>query len=225
MELGNAAFGNSRGNYPVDRGLQDIFHELLIEPFGFNGYGYPEDEMLSDWTELPEGGYTNGTFIFRQYFWGDCQCGWDDVSFTFDDSHSDECYRTKLDALHKQYGEEQSGGFWHVPWNCKPYKKARTLLCKEMGLDPDCGCEAHCTCDNPSRYKAWFDENKLGEHGHKDTCRIILPNFECPEVGLKIKWYKYALRDSYSNIPLNEQLIRTMARLIKTKKLAVLREK
>ena len=38
MELGNMLFGNSRGDFPVDRGLQDLFTDAL-ERAGFDGYG------------------------------------------------------------------------------------------------------------------------------------------------------------------------------------------
>ena len=220
MELGNLVFGNSRGRHPVDRGLQDIFCEMLLEPFGMSCYGYPEDDMLPDWTELPApiGGYTNGTFIFRPYFWGDCQCGWEDIEGNFDEEHQSTCYQTKLDGLRKVHGKEVNG-LIHVDFDCKPYNKARTELCKEFNLDPLNGCEVHCTCDFMARYDAWFAVNKLGENGHSENCRIILPNFECPDVGLTVTVYKYFLRDSYSNIPLDERLIKKMANLIKTKKM------
>lgn len=42
-----------------------------------------------------------------------------------------------------------------------------------------------------------------------------LPNFECKELGLEIRWYKYALRDSYSNIPFTDELMEKLEDMVK----------
>lgn len=79
MELGNMAFGNSRGKYPVDRDWQDMFCKHLYE-MGFDSRGDIDDEnLMKDEIEIPssvkeEWGNTkfeNDTFIIMPYYWGD----------------------------------------------------------------------------------------------------------------------------------------------------------
>lgn len=63
IELGNLLFGNSRGNYAIEREeWQDPFCKFL-DNNGFDGYGYKEgsDERC----------FENDTFIIRPYYWGD----------------------------------------------------------------------------------------------------------------------------------------------------------
>lgn len=66
MELGNAIFGNSRGEFPIERscGWEDVFFELLtaMNPESPNGYGENFD---------------NEIFSMMPYYWGDCTCGCD----------------------------------------------------------------------------------------------------------------------------------------------------
>lgn len=63
MELGNLLFGNSRGNYQIDRTLySDMFHSFL-ENNGFDTYGYHKNTK--------DGVFENNVFIVRPYYWGD----------------------------------------------------------------------------------------------------------------------------------------------------------
>lgn len=68
MELGNMLFGNSRGEYPVDRAeYQDSFHEFL-ERINCDGYGFydgPAD------IENKRGGITTDIVEINPYWWGD----------------------------------------------------------------------------------------------------------------------------------------------------------
>lgn len=78
MELGNWAFGNSRGEYPVDRAWQDDFCERLYE-MGFDSYGLPrkhpspldnlEAEVIGKDGSFYR--YENEVFAIMSYFWGD----------------------------------------------------------------------------------------------------------------------------------------------------------
>lgn len=63
MELGNLVFGNSRGEYPINRDLQDLFC-LGLATIGYDGYGYSID------AEAPEL-VDNSVFEIRPYYWGD----------------------------------------------------------------------------------------------------------------------------------------------------------
>ncbi len=68
MELGNLLFGHSRGNFAVDRVLQDSFEwDELICATNSDFYGYTtiKDKMNNS------GGYENEVFSIRPYWWGD----------------------------------------------------------------------------------------------------------------------------------------------------------
>lgn len=123
MELGNIIFGNSRGEFEIDRSYQDLFCNYL-EKMGFHSYGWIEDKKLEKLNKY-NGKYSvfeNGIFLILPYYWGDCSC----------------------------------------------------------------------------------------EEYHNYDCPCIIPNFWYKPKDIKIKWYKYPLRDSYSNIELDEKIIKEM---------------
>ena len=78
MELGNAIFGNSRGEYRVDHSWQDAFVYKLYD-MGFDGYGLPvndeqtyKGEFKTIKSEFGNATYfENDTFILMPYYWGD----------------------------------------------------------------------------------------------------------------------------------------------------------
>ena len=69
MELGNIIFGNSRGNFPIDRGgefetaLNWLFLNMDIDSHG-------ED-------------FENDTFWIFPYYWGVCTCGYDEKEIVY----------------------------------------------------------------------------------------------------------------------------------------------
>lgn len=67
-ELGNLLFGNSRGEFPIDR---DEIEDLWYEAFDciVDGYGYVEDSYKYGETE--RGGFENDTFLINPYYWGE----------------------------------------------------------------------------------------------------------------------------------------------------------
>lgn len=83
MELGNLIFGNSRGEFPVNRDWQDMFIEHLYQ-LGFDGYGMPnevdrngkspvdymEKQIVSSTGEKFYK-YENDVFSIMPYYWGD----------------------------------------------------------------------------------------------------------------------------------------------------------
>jgi len=83
MELGNLIFGNSRGEFPVNREWQNMFVEYLHE-LGFDGYGMPNDvdrngKSSLDFMEKEIKGsdgntfykWENEVFSIMPYYWGD----------------------------------------------------------------------------------------------------------------------------------------------------------
>ena len=244
MELGNMVFGNSRGEHHVDRDLQDEFCELL-ERMGFDGYGHKDDH--------PEWAFENEVFRIQPYYWGDCECGYDEreSAWCAANKHRPDCYQSEVDA-HKDawdaehgfkeierraFGKDDSffGGFdverdepipgvmacvmrprtgeameaWRKAYSRRDraQDKARKEMCQKHGLSYPSGCAVHCTCDYRDRWQAWSSQND-----HEPTCSLVTPNFLHKPSGFRLDWYKYPLRDSYSNAPLTRELMRSMFR-------------
>lgn len=107
-------FGHSRGEHPIDRGLQDEFCAFLDRA----GLGYYWSCGVAKWQ--------SSQFVVRPYYWGDCTC----------------------------------------------------------------------------------------DEGASCSCECSLPNFEHPDSGFKLQWYKYPLRDSYSNKPLTGEMIAEWVALV-----------
>lgn len=76
MELGNTFFGNSRGEFSINRDWQDMFCEHLYD-MGFNSYGEIKHEKLECYKvdlESVHGSTTifeNEAFVIMPYYWGD----------------------------------------------------------------------------------------------------------------------------------------------------------
>lgn len=223
MELGNMIFGNSRGNYPVDRDLQDEFYELM-QAMGFDGYGF--HDRADD-----RGVFENEVFWMRPYYWGDCACGHEQraCEWSAENPHLPDCYTTKvndgrlngrraqIEAAIKERESHQ--------WESRRYREAHReverlcaledkerdkvlkALCAEHGIPWNKGysCMVHCTCGHDKAWKSWAAENT-----HSKDCPITHPNFWHKPSGFRLDWYKYPLRDSYSNQPLTAELMRKM---------------
>ena len=73
MELGNLIFGNSRGEFPVERGDWQKCFCKFIEDIGLDSYGYvpawASDSLKKHQTA--RGGFENDVFIINPYYWGD----------------------------------------------------------------------------------------------------------------------------------------------------------
>lgn len=184
MELGNLAFGNSRGNYPIqrDEGWEDQLYRLFDE-LGCDAYGTD---------------FENDAFWVMPYYWGDCGCGWDSL----DDGqaalrrlqHRDDCYRHEYKEV-----EARAGVMDHE-------RKMRLLkpIYQRHGWDTNAedwwhGCARRCTCDYYERYDAILDQyaEEFGHLGHNPDCKLARPNFYYKPLAFGISWYKYPLRDSY----------------------------
>lgn len=72
MELGNLIFGNSRGEFEIDR---DVYQDLFAEFFrsiGIDSYGTVTSKLAKVYPEYIKGcTFENDTFIVRPYYWGD----------------------------------------------------------------------------------------------------------------------------------------------------------
>lgn len=181
MELGNAVFGNSRGNCEINR---DRFGDLfcnLMERYNLC------DENFNVKTIIGK------DFEIRSYYWGDCTCDGEtaDKEWCDKNKHEDKCYQIELGNLMEKEGD---------PYGFYDTQAVKDLL-KKHNL-PEQGCAVHCDCSYEKRWGEF-----LGSRGgyHRDNCEVIQPNFLYKPANLEINWYKYPLRDSYSNRPFDEE--------------------
>ena len=194
MELGNMCLGNSRGNFHIKRGVG--FEGLLLDMFEFAGlddYGCPSGVKKLLLKRLEIGGILeNDTFSVFPYYWGDCTCGYaeKEARWCKANEHEESCYQISYGALLKIYA------FTEVPKKevLKLYKKHNVVYDKE---NPMTGSAIVCTCSYKHKWAKFVAEND-----HADTCPLVFPNFVHKSSGLTIQWYKYPLRDSYSNVEL-----------------------
>ena len=73
MEIGNLLFGNSRGNYRLERHPGQELFSRFFEKIGVNGYGYAEDSSpLKQFEKETEYYYIIDTPLFSimPYYWG-----------------------------------------------------------------------------------------------------------------------------------------------------------
>jgi len=195
MELGNLCFGNSRGIYQVDRhiGLEDEL-QRLFDFIDPDGSGYGPS-------------FENEWLFLMPYYWGECTCGYEEkeIQWSEQNQHREDCYQTEYHKLNFKYDTP----------DCEVKK-----LCEKYGIEwnDGYGSAIHCTCDYQDRWRKFTQKND-----HEETCPIVLPNFWYKPDDIKIDWYKYPLRDAYSNIklkiiPFTELIDKIIERLKKERK-------
>lgn len=216
MELGNLIFGNSRGEYPIERhvGFEDELCRL------FDAYAPDCD---NSWYGVE---FENNIFSVFPYYDGDCTCGYDEKYYQWEaeNEHRATCYQVALESAMREWlkehpepraqmynaavGEIESGvtfisfkparrssaKMWRE-WYSKKRKfenKTYDSLCAKFGVGRERGAMGHCTCDYKDRWHKFLKENS-----HDKNCPVVKPNFLFKPTGFSIKWYKYPLRDSY----------------------------
>ena len=180
MEFGNMMFGNSRGNYhiPRDEGYEEQLERL------FDAYGGPD--WHREWGYSPP--FENDTFEVFSYWWGDCECGFDERDGEWDATHehSEDCYQEELNRRRIELGLRHWIGDAFVP-SMLPYEAYRRVeqklyddMCAEYNK-PKQGCAVHCTCDYEKDYEKWRETND-----HDPNCGIAKPNFLYKPTGFSI---------------------------------------
>jgi hypothetical protein len=162
-----------------------------MERLGFTISGY--HESYEGWA------FENDTFRMQPYYWGDCDCGYDQLEWKWSEEHrhADDCYQTKRRKIIDEHGFEWVEG--------SPTGKLIEGLCVEMGLSYPESSAVHCTCSHRGEWEVWSAEN-----GHKDHCSLLQPNFLFKPTSFRLDWYKYPLRDSYSSELLTAAMIDEM---------------
>lgn len=187
MELGNAVFGNSRGEYPLERdeGFEEEIFRLFDRIYNTKQNGYYGID------------FENDTFTVMPYYWGDCTCGYDDRESEWCENnyHRPECYYVayKKIAHYYDYSPGKNDDF---------YEKHLKPLYQKFGLPTEgenwwAGYAAMCNCDYSDRWDEFMKTN-----GHSKDCPIVKPNFLYKPTDFEIQWYKYPFRDSYTNQPI-----------------------
>jgi len=175
MELMNYLVGTSRGEYPVERReaflvqMQRLINALKREN------KWDEDDWLGQ-------EYENETFLYYPFMvdYDECDCGYleQERAWCNVHDHSPECYQNRYLKVERQLSP-RSLTRWAKRNGCKSAPRGMAVYC-------DCGYET-----------AW--RKFVSGHQHKRTCIVRKPNFHHKRSGLRISWYKYPFRDSYSS--------------------------
>ena len=191
MELGNLAFGHSRGQFQVPRtdDYEIPIYQLIEKVCG------DESGVVRSFEQ-----FSNAIFALNRYYWGECECGFDELESAWDEKnhHTTDCFH----VLYRQEEErikQTDLDFWKRNEHMTVWAKAHGYA------DAPNGMAVHCTCDYGAR---WDEFTK--EHWHSPDCGVVKPNFLFKPTGYELRWYKYPLRDSYSNMKLNPQEFREM---------------
>ncbi|SMO92249.1 hypothetical protein [Melghirimyces algeriensis] len=160
----------------VARGeMQDLFYTL----YDRTGLDVHEDT------------FDNDVFTLRPFYWGDCNCGYEDREWDFFEeelpSHTEECFHTRFTVFEKELERKQ----------ISPPERDRLLTewaIKNGYPKGRYGIAFHCDCGRKEVEDKWIAEND-----HLDICSVVLPNFVYKPDGLEIEWYKYPLRGAKSN--------------------------
>jgi hypothetical protein len=153
------------------------------------------------------GHWNSAVFEMRPYYWGDCDCGYDELESEWCEthSHSDTCYQAEL-----KREQIAAGGKVHPKWGWVDWPEGLSWdrrraiedaiydkLCAKFKRSRKFGCAVHCTCSYQREWKKWAKINR-----HEPTCTPELPNFLHRASGLEVRWYKYIGRGmEVKNLP------------------------
>jgi len=134
--------------------------------------------------------YENEVFEMRPFYWGDCNCGFEEIADKFWDKneHAENCYQSKLKKVEMTYGVHWSQDR-DISYDIRMelQDEIYSTLMAEFNL-PRGGCAVHCTCGLKERAQKEIPE-------HFKICSLELPNFRHKESGIEVRWYKYIGRD------------------------------
>ena len=178
----------------ITKAIDDRDRERTAHGFLGGMYGYGAD-------------WNSDVFEMRPYYWGDCDCGFDQLedAWCASHKHSEECYQSELErelvaagGIKKTYWVDRPKRYSYDQWRAVEDRVYDTL-CTKHGKDRNFGAAVHCTCSYEREWEAFAKAN-----GHKPTCTPELPNFLHRESGLEVRWYKYIGRGMETkNLPAN----------------------
>lgn len=128
--------------------------------------------------------YTNDVFAMRHYYWGDCECDFDEAEGVWDRTHEHASFCYQQVIRQRGYLDYDSGVAYQKRQEIN--EKVVTQVCAEMGLDDVHGSAVHCTCTYDNEWKSWRAAND-----HAPACGIVAPNFLHKASGSEVRFYKY----------------------------------
>lgn len=182
------------GMFGAEEGEDFIVTALRIIGVGF---GPPED-----WCAKYGTNYENDVFAMRTFYWGECECGFNDRAEVWHDAnpHAEDCYQSELTRREKAAGihytqfMESDGSF---DGDSSSYDERQKLqaaiyadLAEKFGTDRKLGAAVHCTC-----YRKHAAETFYASDNHSEKCGLVVPNFHFKPSNFKCSWYKYIGRD------------------------------
>ena len=133
--------------------------------------------------------YKTDAFEMRAFYWGDCECGYEDKEYKWheENKHQDHCYQIDYQKLRDKFD-----GCFNIP------EEIVEELCDkhQIPYNGGRGSAVHCNCDYSKRWEEFASKND-----HDKDCRSILPNFKCGD--FEIYWYKYLGRGTSMNQPID----------------------
>jgi len=185
-ELGQMVFGNTWEEYEVPEKVGDMLYELA-------------EKLIDNIDESPSYGteYSNNIFEMHRYYWGECECGFDEEEDEWlkTHQHKKDCFHTKYE---KYEAELEKKGIDLFGEKSEEWKRLMNKFAKENGYTGWEGAAIYCDCGYEEEYEKWQKT-----HGHKPDCPIVLPNFCYKPTGLAIYWYKYIGRGMSANQKIN----------------------
>jgi len=184
-------FGNATSEYDLGRNetlvadeLYDLSQTLAeknpdAQAHGFLGgeFGYGQD-------------FTNDVFEMHPYWWGDCQCGYEEseMEWESDHPHDPACWQ-------ERWGHEHT----RVLVLGLAYDEMQRLMREwevANGWDGRPGVAVFCDCGQDDLWQKW-----VSTHHHDPSCGEVRPNFRCGDV--EVRWYKYIGRGMSTNSELS----------------------
>lgn len=178
-ELGQMVFGNATSEYDLGKCETLVADELYAlseelgkrdpdaQVHGFLGgeWGYGQD-------------FRNDTFEMHPYWWGDCECGFEDEALAWEEAnpHTPECWQERWSNEHNRINALNLG-----------YDEGVRLMdewATANGWDGRPGVAVFCDCGQDGLYQAWRET-----HSHDPECGVVRPNFKYGLV--EVRWYKY----------------------------------
>lgn len=157
---------------------------------------YEQLHMALEARDREYGEYRNDTFTHRSYDWeAECTCGFQAWSEQNRPAHAPDCYQ---ESLRKNLAAAAPAGTNpRLSLPSDEIERITRATFEQHGL-PYERYGFHCTCDYEQRYIAAATAAAYPE-GCRSDCRTQQANFEHHQSGLKLTWYKYALRGAETN--------------------------
>lgn len=124
---------------------------------------------------------------------------------------ADEALRKEHCSFSSELSEKarQAKDQWRALYDIRLAHETQTRkrLCEQFGIawNDGKGSAIHCTCDYDRTYARWRES-----HTHDLRCAVARPQFLYKPESFAMTWYKYPLRDAYTNRPITRRAFRAI---------------